>query len=231
MTDKQTLFENSFLKPVRTTGRNTILLAIVCMLLPGIYLMLFYGIYPPLAPVLRSSFAVLSYMVILQILEAIIYFPILGFAGTYMSFLVGNILNLRVPVSATAQQVIGTQEGTPEAEIVSTLGIAGSVIASELVMIVGVLAFLPFINRIQNSGMAIEVALNQVLPALFGALGGVFLFRVPKLGIIPLGLAFLIAFIKNDVPYSVVIPIMVIISIASARFMYKRNWIKGEGMM
>jgi hypothetical protein len=165
------------------------------------------------------------------VLEPIVYYPILGFGGTYMSFLVGNLLNLRVPVSATAQQVVGTKEGSKEAEIVSTLGIAGSLIASELVMIVGVLAFLPFINKIQGSGLAVEVAFDQVLPALFGALGGIFLFRVPKLGIVPLGLGFIIAIFKSDLPYSIVIPPMVIISIIAARIMYKKKWVKGEGMM
>lgn len=231
MSDKQTTFETQFLAPVQKTGKATVLLATVCMTFPGFYLMIFHGVYPPAGPLFRSLLAIWSYMVILGILEVFIYFPILGIAGTYMSFLVGNILNLRVPVSATAQQVAGTKEATPEAEIVSTLGIAGSVIASELVLIIGIFAFLPFINQIQNSGMALEVALNQVLPALFGALGGIFLFRVPKLGIIPLGLAFIIAFLKNDVPYSVVIPPMVIISIVSARIMYKKKWVKGEGMM
>ncbi len=231
MTDKNTIFQTEFLKPVQKTGKATVLLAMVCMMFPGLYLMFFHGIFPPAGPLFQSVLTIWSFMIILGALEVFIYFPILGIAGTYMSFLVGNILNLRVPVSATAQQVVGTKEATPEAEIVSTLGIAGSVIASELVLIIGIFAFLPFINKLQDSGMALEVALNQVLPALFGALGGVFLFKVPKLGIIPLGLAFIIAFFKNDVPYSVVIPPMVIISIVTARIMYKKKWIKGEGMM
>jgi len=104
-------------------------------------------------------------------------------------------------------------------------------VASELVMILGVLVFLPLIGRIQGSGMAVEVALNQVLPALFGALGGIFLFRSPKLGLVPLVLAFAIAFIKNDLPYSIVIPPMVAVSVITARIMYKRKWVKGEGMI
>ncbi len=231
MSDKNKIFQESFIVPVGKTGKYTILIAIGCMMLPGLFLFVFHGLLPPFGPLWRSVLAVWSFMAVMGILEPIVYYPILGFGGTYMSFLVGNVLNLRVPVSATAQQVVGTKEGTPEAEIVSTLGIAGSLVASQLVMIVGVVVFLPFINRIQGSGMAVEIALNQVLPALFGALGGIFLFKVPKLGIVPLGLAFIIALIKNDLPYSVIIPPMVILSILSARFMYKKNWVKGGGMM
>ena len=97
------------------------------------------------------------------------------------------------------------------------------------------LLYIPFFKNIQGSGGAMEVALNQVLPALFGALGGVFLFRVPKLGIVPLGLGFIIAGIGLalgvDIPYSIVIPPLVILSIIAARIMYKKGWVKGEGMM
>lgn len=221
--------------PVHRTGRFTILLAIICLLFPGLYLYFFHGLAPTVGPLLKALLAVWSFMVVMGILEPIIYFPILGLGGTYMSFLVGNVLNLRVPVSATAQQVVGTEEGTPESEVVSTLGIAGSLIASELVMIGGLLLLLPFISKIQGSGGAVEVALNQVLPALFGALGGIFLFRVPKLGIVPLGLGFIIAGIglvlAVDIPSSIVIPPLVILSIIAARIMYKRGWVKGEGMM
>lgn len=231
MPERDDLFKDSFMKPVERTGKYTILAAVVCMLLPGISLYVCYGLAPIFVPLIRSLVAVWSFMAVMAILEPIVYYPILGFGGTYMSFLVGNILNLRVPVSATAQQVIGTKEGSPEAEIVSTLGIAGSLVASELVMIIGVFVFLPIIDRIQGSGMAVEVALNQVLPALFGALGGIFLFRAPKLGIVPLILAFVIAFLKNDLPFSVVIPPMVVVSIITARIFYKKKWLKGEGMI
>jgi hypothetical protein len=225
------VFKERFIVPVKRVGRLTMLLAVVCLFFPGLYLYFFHGLMPPFGMIIRPLIALWSFMIIMGILEPIVYYPILGFGGTYMSFLVGNILNLRVPVSATAQQVVGTSEGSAEAEVVSTLGIAGSVIASELVMVVGMLAFLPFIDTIQGSGTAMETALDQVLPALFGALGGIFLFRVPKLGIVPLGIGFIIALFKSDLPYSVVIPPMVILSIVAARIMYKKGWVKGEGMI
>ena len=229
--NKEKVFQEEFLKPVEKTGKYSTLAAIFCMLLPGIALYVVWGLAPDLGPLVRALIAVWSFMAVLGILEPIVYYPILGFGGTYMSFLVGNIMNLRVPVSATAQQIVGAKAGSPEAELVSTLAIAGSLVASGLVMILGVLVFLPVIGSIQGSGMAVEVALNQVLPALFGALLGIFLFRSPKIGMVPLILALVIAFIKNDLPYSIVIPPMVAVSVIAARIMYKRKWVKGEGMI
>ena len=235
MSNNEQIFQERFVVPVQRTGRRTILVAVVCLFLPGLYLYLFYGLSPAFGPLFKGLIVVWSFMIVMGLLEPIVYYPILGLGGTYMSFLAGNILNLRVPVSATAQQVVGTEEGTPEAEIVSTLGIAGSLIASEIVMIGGILLLLPLIGNIQGSGGAVEVALDQVLPALFGALGGIFLFKVPKLGIVPLGIGFAIAFLGmktgKDIPSSIVIPPLVVLSIVAARIMYKKGWVKGEGMM
>lgn len=231
MENKQQVFLDRFIHPVKVIGMITLITAIGCLFIPGLYLYFFHGLMPPLANMLRAIIAVWSFMAIMGVIEPIVYYPILGFGGTYMSFLVGNVLNLRVPVSANCQQVVGTKEGTPEAEIVSTLGIAGSLIGSQLVMIVGVVALLPVIDRISTGGSAMKVALDQVLPALFGALGGIFLFKVPKLGIVPLGLGFIIALVNPNLPYSIVIPLMVIVSVIAARVMYKRGWVTGAGMM
>ncbi len=231
MKDKNQIFQTRFIGPVKNTGMITMLIAALCLFVPGLYLYIFHGLIPPFWSMVSAIVAVWSFMAIMAVVEPIVYYPVLGFGGTYMSFLVGNVLNLRVPVSATAQQVVGTKEGTPEAEIVSTLGIAGSVIGAQFVMIVGVLAFLPFITALEGTGSAMKVALDQVLPALFGALGGVFLFRVPKLGIVPLGLGLIVALINPNLPFSIVIPPMVILSIIAARIMYKKKWVKGEGMM
>lgn len=232
MKNKDQIFQTEFIGPVKNIGMITLIVAIVSLFIPGLYLYIFHGLIPPFWKMVSAIVAVWSFMAVMGVVEPIVYYPILGFGGTYMSFLVGNVLNIRVPVSATAQQVAGTKEGTPEAEIVSTISIAGSVIGSQMVLIVGVLLFLPFINKVSVGGSsAIKVALDQVLPALFGALGGVFLFRVPKLGIVPLGLGLIIAIIKPDLPPSIVIPPMVILSIIAARIMYKKKWVKGEGMM
>lgn len=231
MDNKQTIFEKTFLIPVGKTGKWTVLAAVLCLFIPGAYLHFWHDLFPPLAILAKAMIAIWSFSAIIMIIEPIVYYPILGFGGTYMGFLVGNILNLRVPVSATAQQVVGTKEGSPEAEIVSTLAIAGSIIANEAVLIIGILAFLPTIGEIQQTGGAMSIALGQVLPALFGALGGVFLFRVPKLAATPLAVGFALALISDSLPLAAVIPPMVIISILAARFLYKKGWVSGDSMM
>jgi len=229
-TTKQHIFNERFIRPVERTGKYTILTAVVCLFIPGLYLWFFHGLFPPTVPLIRSLVGIWSFAIVFSIVEPIIYFSLIGFGGTYMAFLSGNLLNLRLPISITAQQVAGTTEGTPEAEIVSTLGVAGSLIASQVVLTAGVLFFLPFAGRIDQEGTATAAALDQVLPALFGALGGMFIFRSVKLGIVPVAVGVVVAILNRSLPFSYVIAPLVAVSIVSARFMYKKGWL-GEGDM
>ena len=226
MDTKQKLFQDVFYRPVERTGKITVLIAVICLFIPGLYLRIFYGLFPPLGALVRALIGIWSFAIVFSIVEPIIYFSLIGFGGTYMSFLSGNLVNLRLPISITAQQVVGTDEGSPEAEIVSTLGVAGSLIACQLVLTVGVILFMPFLGRLNTPGTSFAAALGHVLPALLGALGGMFIFKNAKLGIVPVVLGIIIAFRFRTIPTSYAILPLVIISVLAARVMYKKGWVK-----
>lgn len=226
MTEKELRYQSSFINPVEKTGKFTLLAASACLFIPGLYLWLFHGLFPPAGPLIRSLIAIWSFAIVFSILEPIIYFSLIGFGGTYMSFLSGNLLNLRFPISVTAQEVVGTKEGSPEGEIVSTLGVAGSLLASQVVLTIGVLVFRPFLSGLDAEGSSFSVALDHVLPALYGALAGMFMFKSMKLSIVPLGVGIVVALLNPSLPFSYVIAPMVVVSVSSARIMYKKGWVK-----
>ena len=226
MNSKQNVFHHYFLAPVEKTGKYTILVACACLFIPGIYLWLFHNLFPPFSAFVEALIGIWSFAIVFSIVEPIIYFSLIGFGGTYMSFLTGNLVNLRLPISITAQQVVGTTEGSPEAEIVSTLGVAGSLFASQLVLTLGVLLFLPFIGKLNSAGTSVSAALNHVLPALLGAVAGMFIFKNAQLGIVPVALGVIVAFNFPTLPSSYAILPLVIISVLSARYMYKKGWVK-----
>ncbi len=219
-------FHDMFMVPVEKTGKYTLLAAVACLFIPGLYLWLVHGLFPPGNALIRSLIGIWSFAIVFSVVEPVIYFSLIGFGGTYMSFLSGNLLNLRFPISVTAQDVAGTKEGTPEAEIVSTLGVAGSLMASQIVLTFGVLLFLPVISKLNAAGSTVNVALAHVLPALFGALAGMFLFKSVKLAIVPLVGGILLASISTKLTTSYVIAPMVIVSVLAARFMYKKGIVK-----
>ena len=119
-----------------------------------------------------------------SIVEFLIYTPMLGVGGSYLSFLTGNVTNMKIPCVMNAKDIAGTQPGTPEHEIISTISVATSAITTTLVIVVGVIALVPLQPILQQESLL--PAFNNVVPALFGALGLKYFSKSLKLAAIPL---------------------------------------------
>jgi len=119
-----------------------------------------------------------------SIVEFLIYTPMLGVGGSYLSFITGNITNMRIPCAMNATTIARTQPGTAEHEIVNTIAVATSAITTTLVIVVGVIALVPLQPVLQNP--VLRPAFDNVVPALFGALGLKYFSKSLKLSIPPL---------------------------------------------
>lgn len=120
------------------------------------------------------------------IVEFLVYTPMLGVGGSYISFLTGNVTNMKIPCAMNARDMAGTTVGTPENEIISTISSATSAIVTTLVIVVGVLLITPLQPVLQSETLL--PAFNNVVPALFGALGLKYFAKSPKIAVIPLSL-------------------------------------------
>ena len=74
---------------------------------------------------------------ITAIVEVVTYVPILGAGGTYLSFVTGNIANLRLPCGLNAMENAGVRANSEEGEVISTLSIGASAIATTVVIAAG----------------------------------------------------------------------------------------------
>jgi hypothetical protein len=101
--------------------------------------------------------------------EFLIYTPMLGVGSVYLSFLTGNLTNLKLPCAFSSREIAQTQPGTKEDEIIMTLSIATSALVTMLVIALGVALLVPLTPILQNP--TLKPAFDNVLPALFGALG------------------------------------------------------------
>lgn len=119
-----------------------------------------------------------------SIVEFLVYAPMLGVGGSYLSFITGNVTNMKIPVAMNAKDIAGTEVGTPEHEIISTISVATSAIVTTLVIVAGVVLLVPLQPVLQNE--ALLPAFNNVVPALFGALGLKYFAKSPKIAVIPL---------------------------------------------
>jgi len=169
------VYEAEFSRPIHKIGRLTNLVAAALMFLPSIWLYLQYGVFPPTEAIIVGMGLALTYAVPFWIIEPISYYPTLGDAATYMSFLAGNISNMRLPCAAVAQEVAGVEEGSRKGELVATVGIGISVWLSIIAVLIGAVA----------TGLIVKVFpewwqvafKTYLLPAVFGAVFGQFALR------------------------------------------------------
>lgn len=159
-------------------------------------------------------------------IEIFTYVPMLGAGGTYLSFVTGNISNLKLPCGVDAIERSGAKAGSEEAEVISTIAIAVSSIVTTIIIILGVIFIVPLQPILENP--VLEPAFEMILPALFGGLGVVFISKNAKLSIAPIVLM-LVLFIfvpaLNKGTVGIMVPVGVLFTILVARIMYKKGWI------
>ena len=160
------------------------------------------------------------------VIETITYIPMLGAGGSYLSFVTGNISNLKLPCAINALENAEVKAQSEEGEIISTTAIAVSSIVTTIIIILGVILIVP-LNPILSSE-TIKPAFDQMLPALFGALGVAFVSKNVKLAAGPVALMlvlFILVPALNASTVGIMVPVGVIFTIAYARILYKKNWI------
>lgn len=199
------LYDKSFTKPIIKYGRFINLLAIFLCFLPSIVVWIIYGVKPPAHDIFTGWGLIASIYAIYSVVEPVSYFPILGLPGTYMAFLSGNIGNIRVPVSAITQEAVGVEPGTKKAEIVSTLGIAGSIITNLIIVTIAAVGGQALMSIFPPKVLE---AFAYVSPAIFGAIFGMFAVKNIKYGMFALAAAMLLLNI-GKIPVYIMIPVCV----------------------
>lgn len=160
-------YKGVFIPRAHRIGRITLLMAIGLCLVPALYLSFGLGAFPGVGPILTGFLAVLAFVGVVWVVEPISYFPVLGVCGTYMSFLSGNIGNMRMPVVIACQSAIGAEAGSRKAEVAAVIGIAVSVLVNLVFVILLVLAGGALIEIMPDP---VVVAVKKyTLPALYGA--------------------------------------------------------------
>ena len=157
-------------------------------------------------------------------IETVTFVPMLGAGGSYLSFVTGNISNLKLPCALNALEQNEVSAGSEEGEIISTIAIATSSIVTTIIIIIGVVCIVPLTPILEAPVLA--PAFEQMLPALFGGLGVVFVSKNWKIAIAPVVLM-LILFIFvpafNEGTVGIMVPVSVLFTIAVSRLLYKRG--------
>lgn len=158
------------------------------------------------------------------VVETVTYVPMLGAGGSYLSFVTGNIANLKLPCALNALEQNEVSASSEEGEIISTIAIAVSSIVTTLIIAVGVVCIVPLTPILESP--VLEPAFAQMLPALFGGLGVAFISKNWKIAIAPVALM-LVLFIfipaLNAGTVGIMVPVGVLFTLGVSRILYKKG--------
>ena len=182
MNEKEKFFED-FNKGLHRIGKLTMLLGIIALVSVPFIIAAIFGVSIDGKGFLGGIAKVAIVYIPVAIVEFLVYAPMLGAGGSYISFITGNVTNMKIPCAMNARDIAGTEVGTPENEIVSTISTATSAIVTTLVIVVGVVLLIPLQPVLQSETLA--PAFNYVVPALFGALGLKYFAKSPQIAVIP----------------------------------------------
>lgn len=113
------------------------------------------------------SIAILFYPA--AILSAIPYISTIGLYGTYLSFVTGNVSNIKLPCALNALGFLDENSSQEHKDCMVTVAVTISNIVTLIVLAVCVFGLFPYITDVMD--LPIAPAFRQILAALFGALG------------------------------------------------------------
>lgn len=216
--------EMSYIDSVHRDGRIWNISVMIVLFIYPIAIGVIYNVLPDWHGFILGLIATAPMYWAVGVIETVTYVPMLGAGGSYLSFVTGNISNLKLPVALNALEQADVKISSEEGEIISTIAIAVSSIVTTLIIIVGVILITP-LTPILNSEV-LAPAFAQILPALFGGLAVVFISKNWKIAVAP-AILMLILFIfvpaLNAGTVGIMVPVGVLFTLGVSRIMYKKH--------
>ena len=214
----------SYMDSVHRDGRIWNLSVMVLLLMFPVAVALIFDAAPDWGALAVGLLATAPMYWAVGLVETITFAPMLGAGGSYLSFVTGNLSNLKLPCALNALEQNKVSASSEEGEIISTIAIATSSIVTTIVIIIGVICIVPLSPIL--AAPVLEPAFAQMLPALFGGLGVAFVSKNWKIAVAPV-LLMLILFIfvpaLNAGTVGIMVPVSVLFTIGVSRILYKRG--------
>ena len=214
----------SYIDSVHRDGRIWNITVMLLLLAFPLTVAFLFGTAPDWGALLVGLIATAPMYWAVGVIETITFVPMLGAGGSYLSFVTGNISNLKLPCAINALEQNEVSASSEEGEIISTIAIATSSIVTTIIIIIGVICIVPLTPILVAP--VLEPAFAQMLPALFGGLGVAFVSKNWKIAVAPVALM-LVLFIfvpaLNSGTVGIMVPVSVVFTIAVARILYKRG--------
>ncbi len=218
--------KRDYIDSVHFYGRIWCILALLVFLAVPTAICVHLGVWPEGKVVLKGLGAVAILFYPTAILEVISYTPLLGSGGTYLSFITGNITNLKMPCALNAMENAKVRANSEEGEVISTIAIATSAIVTTVVIAVFVLIFAvnPNFKTMISEGAA-SLAFRQVTYAIFGSIAATYFVKHWKIAIFPIAAVSLLLVFAGTIQIGMLIFVGVALSLIGAQAMYSLKWV------
>ena len=183
--NREQMYED-YLKGTHRLGRLVSVLTLIMLVGAPFLIGGILGAMPDLGAAARGFLAAGLVWTASSVVEYLVYTPMLGAGGSYLAFITGNLINMKIPCAMNARELAGVKTGTAENEVISTLSIAVSSLVTIAVLALGVVLMIPLQPVLQSP--ALQPAFDCVVPALFGAMAYRYYRRDVRLALIPLAM-------------------------------------------
>jgi hypothetical protein len=214
----------SYIESVHRDGTIWNLTVMVLLVMFPVSLCFLFGTAPDWKALVMGLVATAPMYWAVGAIETVTFVPMLGAGGSYLSFVTGNISNLKLPCAINALEQNEVSANSEEGEVISTIAIATSSIVTTLIIILGVICIVPLTPILEAP--VLSPAFAQMLPALFGGLGVAFVSKNWKVAVAPV-LLMLVLFVcvpaLNSGTVGIMVPVSVLFTIGIARILYKKG--------
>ncbi len=214
----------SYIDSVHRDGRIWNLSVMFLLMMFPVSIALIFRVAPDWGALLKGLIPTVAMYWTVGAIETVTFVPMLGAGGSYLSFVTGNISNLKMPCALNALEQNEVSANSEEGEVISTIAIATSSIVTTLIIVLGVILIIPLTPIL--SAPALQPAFQQILPALFGGLGVAFVSKNWKIAIAPI-LLMLVLFIfvpaLDSSMVGMMVPVSALFTIGIARIFYKKG--------
>ena len=216
--------EMSYIDSVHRDGRIWNIGVMILLMAFPVSVAILFGAAPDWGALVKGLIATAPMYWVVGVIETITYVPMLGAGGSYLSFVTGNISNLKLPCAINALEQNEVSANSEEGEVISTIAIATSSIVTTIIIIIGVILIVP-LTPVLNAPV-LQPAFEQILPALFGGLGVAFVSKNWKLAVAPVILMlalFIFVPALNSGTVGIMVPVSALFTIAVGRILYKKG--------
>ena len=159
--------KNSYFNRAHRLGRIGTIIAILFMIGIPVVVCFIYDVMPTFSEVFTTAIGLLAVYVPTALSEVISYTPMLGTA-CYITFITGNVGNMKIPCALNAMEMTDSPLGTERGDTVSAIAVSVSSMVTMIVIAIGVVLLVPLQPILENP--TVQVATSYMLPALFGSM-------------------------------------------------------------